>query len=225
VLVIGVLSVSRRDQLITSHTDVAKRIALRMARRCPTWIPKEDLIAAGMLGLTEAAERYDDSRTEPFLAFAEHRIRGAILDELRRGDILPRRARRFARRVAAAIASLEQRGTPASDDAVAEALGMPVDDYRTTSTELRVEIAMVDGDEVVDEQPSPACEVEQRDTRTRVRSALAGLDTRDLTILMLHFVEELPYQQIGAILGITPTRVCQLVWRAIGRVRSRLFAA
>jgi RNA polymerase sigma factor FliA len=216
------LAVSRRDQLITSHANVAKRIALRMARRCPTWIPKEDLIAAGMLGLTEAAERYDDSRTEPFLSFAEHRIRGAILDELRRGDLLPRRARRFARRIAAAVAELEQQGTHASDHAVADALGMPVEDYRATSMSLRIEVSAVDGDDFVDDKASPELEVEERHTRTRVRAAISRLETRDLTILKLHFIEELPYQQIGALLGVTPTRVCQLLWRAIDRLRVQL---
>ena len=70
-----------------------------MARRCPDWIAREDIVAAGMLGLIEAADRYDSSRQEPFLAFAEHRIRGAVLDELRRGDIMPRRVRQLARKI------------------------------------------------------------------------------------------------------------------------------
>src|SRR3569833_951041 len=77
-----------------------------MARRCPDWIAREDIVAAGMLGLIEAADRYDSSRQEPFLAFAEHRLRGAVLDELRRGDILPRRVRQHARPIASAILGL-----------------------------------------------------------------------------------------------------------------------
>src|SRR5215468_8765266 len=99
-----------RNQLIADHTSVARRIALKMARRCPDYIAREDLVAAGMLGLTEAADRYDDSRTEPFLSFAEHRIRGAILGELRRGDMLPRRVRQLARRIANTIRTLENKG-------------------------------------------------------------------------------------------------------------------
>ena len=89
-----------RDRLIAEHLEIAKRIALRMARRCPDWISRDDLVAAGLLGLTEAAERYDGSRNEPFLVFAEKRIRGAVLDELRRGDIMPRRVRQLARATA-----------------------------------------------------------------------------------------------------------------------------
>ena len=78
-----------------------------MARRCRDRVAREDLVAAGMLGLTDAAERHDESRTEPFLSFAEHRIRGAVLDELRRGDMLPRRVRLVARRISNTIRALE----------------------------------------------------------------------------------------------------------------------
>src|SRR5574338_309108 len=88
---------SNRDQLIREHAEVARRIALRMARRCPTWVAREDLISAGMVGLIEAADRYDDSREEPFISFAEHRIRVAVMDELRRGNIMPCRVRQLAR--------------------------------------------------------------------------------------------------------------------------------
>src|SRR5262245_15887446 len=112
-----------RNQLITDHAEVARRIALKMARRCPTWSQRDDLVAAGLLGLTEAAQRYDGSRAEPFLPFAEQRIRGAILDELRRGDLLPRRVRQIARRIASKINALETAGETASQPKLAEAMG------------------------------------------------------------------------------------------------------
>jgi len=97
-----------RDRLIADNIEVARRISLRMARRCPDWVSREDIVAAGMLGLAEAADRYDESRAEPFIAFAEKRIRGAVIDELRRGDVMPRRMRRLARQVGDAIQKLEQ---------------------------------------------------------------------------------------------------------------------
>ena len=109
-----------RNQLISEHAEVARWIALKMARRCPGWVAREDLVAAGMLGLTEAAERYDESRTEPFLSFAEHRIRGAVLDELRRGDLLPRRARQIARKISNTIRALENSGESPSEHRIAE---------------------------------------------------------------------------------------------------------
>src|SRR5664279_5944338 len=104
-----------RNALIRDHADAARRIALRMARRCPDWIQRDDIVSAGMLGLIEAADRYDDKRQEPFLSFAEHRIRGAILDELRRGDIMPRRVRQLARKVTTTIRELESGGDPPSE--------------------------------------------------------------------------------------------------------------
>jgi RNA polymerase sigma factor for flagellar operon FliA len=216
------LGVARRDQLISSHTDVARRIALRMARKYPAWVAREDLIAAGMLGLTEAAARYDDTREEPFLSFAEHRIRGAVLDELRRGDLLPRRARKLARRIAAIVADLERASLPITEDAIAHALGVTVEAYRTASVQLQTDIAVLDGDDVVSDRPSPEVEADEREALGRVRDALAQLDARDVTILGLHYHEDLTYQQIGRSLGVTPTRVCQLLWRAIERLRLQL---
>src|ERR1051325_9220951 len=103
---------SARDRLIRDHADVARRIALRMARRCPDWVAREDLVSAGMVGLIEAADRYDESRQEPFISFAEHRIRGAVLDELRRGDIMPRRVRQLARNLPNTTRPPENRGQP-----------------------------------------------------------------------------------------------------------------
>src|SRR5580765_4226508 len=102
-----------------------------MARRCPDWTARADLVAAGMVGLIEAADRYDESRQEPFLSFAEHRIRGAVLDELRRGDVLPRRVRQLARKIAEAIRELEGTGASANEQNIADALGVTVEHYRT----------------------------------------------------------------------------------------------
>src|SRR3954465_1854336 len=125
-----------RAQLITEHADIARRIALKMARRCPDWVAREDLVSAGMLGLTEAAARYDEARGGPFLAFAEHRIRGAILDELRRSDLLPRRVRQTARKVASAIREIESAGEQVSDARVALKLGVSIEHYRTELAQL-----------------------------------------------------------------------------------------
>jgi RNA polymerase sigma factor for flagellar operon FliA len=216
-----------RDRLIRDHADAARRIALRMARRCPDWVAREDIVSAGMLGLIEAAERYDDTRAEPFLAFAEHRIRGAVLDELRRGDIMPRRVRQLARKISAAIRELEKDGETASDQRVAEALGVTVEVYRAGLSELvHVEVGSIDGEEsrLVASSVAPDVEAGRRLTIARVRAALEHLESRDVTILGLHYVEDLTYQEIADTLRITPSRVCQLLWRAIERLRAQLGA-
>ena len=214
-----------RDLLIRDHADAARRIALRMARRCPDWVAREDIVSAGMLGLIEAADRYDVARAEPFLAFAEHRIRGAVLDELRRGDIMPRRVRQLARKIAAAIRELEKEGETASDQRVADALGVTVEDYRAGLSELvHVQVGPIDGEEehLVASSVAPDVEAGRRLMLGRVRAALEHLEQRDVTILGLHYVEDLTYQEIAETLRITPSRVCQLLWRAVERLRAQL---
>jgi RNA polymerase sigma factor for flagellar operon FliA len=196
-----------------------------MARRCPAWIAREDLIAAGMVGLIEAADRYDGSRQEPFLSFAEHRIRGAVLDELRRGDIMPRRVRQLARKVSAAIKELEKDGDVATDQRVADALGVSIEHYRAGLSELvHVEVAPLDDEErtLVCGEVAPDVQASHREALCRVRGALDSLEPRDVTILGLYYIEELTYQEIAETLRVTPSRVCQLLWRAVERVRVQI---
>jgi RNA polymerase sigma factor FliA len=215
-----------RNQLISEHADMARRIALKMARRCPSWIVREDLVSAGLLGLTEAARRYDDTRAEPFIPFAEQRIRGAVLDELRRGDLLPRRVRQTARKISVVIRKLEAAGEKATDQAVADAMGVSVETYRNELAHLvHVDIESTDGEKaqtLVDTQTSPDELASFRQTLSKVKGAMSLLEERDATLLGLYYIEELTFQQIATSLGITPSRACQLLWRAIERLRERL---
>ena len=221
----GVSRTSARDQLIAEHADAARRIALRMARRCPSWIAREDLVAAGMVGLIEAADRYDGTRQEPFLAFAEHRIRGAVLDELRRGDIMPRRIRQLARKIGDTIKELERGGEVATDQRIADALGVSIEHYRSTLAErVHVELAPLEGEErmLTSHDASPSDIASHRQTLERVKVALQTLEPRDVTILGLYYIEDLTYQEIAETLRVTPSRVCQLLWRAVERVRTQM---
>lgn len=220
---------TQRDRLIADHTEVAKRIALKMARRCPSWVAREDLVSAGLLGLTEAARRYDDTRAEPFLPFAEQRIRGAVLDELRRGDMLPRRVRQTARKVAAAIRQIESSGERATEDNIADKLGVTVDNYRENlATLLHVETESIDGDGaivLVDKQETPVELAARSEMLRRVREAIDHLEQRDVTLLGLHYIEEMTFQEIATTIGITASRACQLLWRAVARLRTQLGGA
>lgn len=210
---------AERDRLISEHVEVARRISMRVARRCPDWIAREDLMGAALLGLTEAANRYDSSRNEPFLAFAEKRIRGAVLDELRRGDIMPRRARAMARKIGNIIRDLEGTGGPVTDEAVAQKLNVSVEEYRNELEGLvHVTIGALDNTEesaLVSEDGSPEHDAAKREAMTRVRAALPTLDQRDLLVLSLYYNDELTYSEIGQVLGVTTSRVCQLHGRAI----------
>ena len=215
-----------RNQLIAQHADMARRIALKMARRCPTWVAREDLVAAGLLGLTEAARRYDDTRVEPFIPFAEQRIRGAVLDELRRGDLLPRRVRQTARKISAVIRKLENAGEKPTDQAVADAMGVSIELYRSDLAHLvNVDVESIDGEKatmLVDAQTAPDEQASYRETLSKVKGALSLLEERDATMLSLYYIEELTFQQIATSLGITPSRACQLLWRAVERLRTHL---
>jgi RNA polymerase sigma factor for flagellar operon FliA len=217
---------AERDRLISEHVEVARRISMRVARRCPDWIAREDLMGAALLGLTEAANRYDASRNEPFIAFAEKRIRGAVLDELRRGDIMPRRARAMARKIGLIIRDLEKQNAFVTDEAVAEALGVTVEDYRNNLEQLvHVTVgALENADEstLTVADGSPESDAMKREAMARVRQALPKLDQRDLLVLGLYYNEELTYSEIGQVLGVTTSRVCQLHGRAIACLRTAI---
>lgn len=223
-----------RSQLLAAHVDMARRIALRIARRTPDWMDPDDLVSAAMLGLAEAADRYDLSRAEPFAGFAEKRIRGAVLDELRRGDPLPRRVRSTARRVARAIRELEQKlGRSPEDEEVAAALDVSVETYRKELEGLThvalIELPSGDRDDTLapaagacGDDTSPAAEAERRQMVAKVRAAFDHLEPRDATLLSLYYVEELTYGEIGKVLGVSESRVCQLHSRALLRLRAVL---
>ncbi|MGE3453864.1 MAG: sigma-70 family RNA polymerase sigma factor [Kofleriaceae bacterium] len=212
-------------RLISQHAELARRIALKMARRCPDWVAREDLVAAGLLGLTEAAQRYDESREEPFVAFAEHRIRGAVMDELRRGDVLPRRVRQLARKVGNAIRELEVGGESATDERIADALGVSVDHYRTGLASLvNLKVESLDASHIGPADPTaqPDEQVSRSQLLAEVRTVLEQFPSRDVTILGLHYIEELSYSAIAEMLGITAARVCQITQRALHRLRVEL---
>lgn len=217
-----------RDRLIADHVEIARRISLRMARRCPDWIPREDLVAAGMLGLTEAAERYDGTRNEPFLVFAEKRIRGAVLDELRRGDIMPRRVRQLTRKIVQTIQELERKlGGPPDDEAVAAALGVEVQEYRENLEQLvHVTVGALETTDdsmlPIGTEDSPERQTAHIEAMRRVRAALTHLEQRDILILTLYYNEELTYGDIAQVLKVTTSRVCQLHARAITRLRAEI---
>ena len=214
-----------RDRLIADHVEIARRISLRIARNCPDWISRDDIVAAGLLGLAEAAERYDETRAEPFLSFAEKRIRGAVIDELRRGDVMPRRMRRKAREIGEAIQSLEQEHGEATDEQIAAKLGVTLEEYRTNLEQIvhvSVGALELDDDSVMPVASDIAADLSlsHRRATQRIRDALAQLDARDVLLLDLYYTQELTYTEIGEVLDVTRSRVCQLHGRAIARLRA-----
>jgi RNA polymerase sigma factor FliA len=213
---------AQRDRLIHDHVGMARRISLKMVRGGSARVNRDDAVAAALLGLTEAADRFDPTRGEPFVAFAEKRIRGAVLDELRKGDFLPRRVRRMARRAAQVRAELEAAGTPVTDEAMAQALGITADEYRDDVAPLADATVqpLETQAELTTAWPSPAAEAEQRQVMVKVGAAVDTMPAREAKILSMHYGEDLPYRAIAQELGLTASRVCQLHGRAIERIRA-----
>lgn len=221
----------QRKTLITEHVEMARRIALRMARNTSLSSHKDDVVSVAMMGLVEAANRYDSTRAEPFGAFAQKRIRGAVLDELRRRDVLPRRVRHKVKEAGEVQRRIEQEnGRPAEDEEVAQALGMSLVDYHCDlEAASNISFVELDADDrlaeflTVDESaPSPAELVERRQRAGFLRGALRSIPERDARILSLYYVEEFTYSEIAGLLGVSAPRVCQLHARALTRLRAEL---
>lgn len=216
-----------RQALITDHVDLALKIARHMSYRLPASVSREDVDSAALLGLTEAASRYDASRNEPFMAFAKKRIRGAVVDHLRRIDHLSRRSRQEARRVRDAARRLEaELGRSVSEREVAEDMGISVDSVRSAYRSLRAAttVRLDDSDEaIIGMHFETATEVvERQQRRTALLRALEGLERRSLMIIALHYQEGLTLSEIGEVLGVTESRVCQLRTQALRELRSKL---
>ncbi|MFZ4791854.1 MAG: RNA polymerase sigma factor FliA [Candidatus Competibacteraceae bacterium] len=221
------------DDLITRSAPQVKRIAYHLLARLPASVQVDDLIQAGMLGLLEAARRYDSTQGASFATFAEPRIRGAMLDEIRKGDWVPRSVHRKAREVAAAIHAIETAtGCEARDRDIAEHLGIPLAEYHDMLTDLRgqkilsLEEAGTDEDSEVQRIPAPGDDPSETVHRGHLLKLLATaidlLPEREKLVLSLYYDEELHLKEIGAVLGVSESRVSQLHSQALARLRSRV---
>lgn len=226
-------SISARDGLILDHMEMARRIACRLARRLPPSITLEEVVAAAVLGLAEAASRFDGNRGEPFEAFAAPRIRGAVLDELRRGDPLPRRRRSMARKIGETIRRIEgQKGRAAEEEEVAEELGVSLEQYHGELEGL-THMALVElDDRTVSVDPheeegrahllSPLSLVERADLREAVVEMLKSLPEKQAMVMSLYYDQELTFAEIAQVIGVTESRVCQIHTKVVCRLRAML---
>ena len=213
--------------LITDHVGLALKIARRIASRLPAIVSREDVESAALLGLTEAASRYDDQRNEPFIAFAKKRIRGAVLDHLRRIDHLSRRCRQDARRVVDATRRLEARcGRPVTEREVAAEMGLSEEEIRSAYRSLQAD-STVELDESVEmlvslNRQTPSEIMERQQQRAALVQALKSLEQRTQLIIALYYQEGLTLNEIGQILNVTESRVCQLRTQALHELRAQL---
>jgi RNA polymerase sigma factor for flagellar operon FliA len=211
-------------ELLARHGPILDRLARRVAARTGHAVQPEDLWSAGAMGLLEAARRYDAARDVKFETFAEHRIRGAMLDELRRMDHLPRRLRADTAKVEAARSKLSQAsGREPEAEEIAAAVGLPMEDVAELIHLLQPPLSADDamlhaGAEGADEALAAA------EGRKAVADAIAALPERLRILLALHYEEELTYREIAKMLDVSEPRVCQLHGDAMKRIREALGA-
>jgi RNA polymerase sigma factor for flagellar operon FliA len=221
------------DRLVRQHADLVKRIAYHLAGRLPPQVEVDDLIQAGMIGLLEAAQHYTTGRGASFETYAGIRVRGAMLDALRKLDWAPRSVHRKARAAAAALREVELRHSgEASDADIAATMGVSIDEYhRILQDALGCQLLRLndaeEGEEstltrVADAAPDPLGEALDGSLRDAVIAAVQELPERERLVLSLYYEQELNLKEIGAVLKVTESRICQLHGQALLRLRGRL---
>lgn len=221
---------------LEEYTGLVKRIAYHLKGRLPSSVQVDDLIQSGMIGLIEAVQKYDVSQGASFETYAGIRIRGAMLDEIRKGDWTPRSVHRKSREVAEAIRVIEGKtGREAKDEDVAAELGMSMQEYhqvlQDAVTTQVLSIDMPDHDDLSEDQltlntasdiAEPMNDLLQSQFQEQLAEAIATLPEREQIVMSLYYEEELNLKEIGEVLNVSESRVCQIHGQALVRIRARL---
>lgn len=223
-----------RDKLILDHVPLLKHLVGRMALDLPPSVDRDDLFGFGMLGLIQAADSFDPGRGLKFSTYAYAKARGAILDELRRADFLPRGRREKVRELDRAVARLEQeRGVAPTPEEIARELALSLEEVDEILLAARsAGAASLDGDAspgLLEKLSNPSSSdprgsVEARETKELLVAAIHGLSAQERTVITLYYAEELLLREIAEVLGLTESRVSQIHTRALYRLNRELSA-
>jgi RNA polymerase sigma factor FliA len=225
------------DALVQEHAPLVKRIANHLRGRLPHGVDLDDLIQVGLIALLDAARQYSPAKGASFETYASIRVRGAMLDEVRSTDWTPRSVYRRQRELTAAIQKVENRtGNPAEPREIAAELGISLDDYfQMVSAATTHRLFSLDQDEdggsesrlqeIPDPDAEPCAELESDEFRAALGEAIRTLPEREALVMSLYYEEELNLKEIGEVLGVTESRVCQIHGQALSRVRARVHAA
>lgn len=231
---------STRDRLVVEYAPLIKYIAQKIAARLPTNIELDDLISSGVIGLMDAIEKYDASRDNKFKTYAEFRIRGAILDELRAQDWVPRSVREKAKVLERCYSRIEQqKGRQATDEEVCQELGISQEEYHDMLNQVR-SVSLLSFDDVTSfskadkralhgfgdgsnsKSPTPFSEVNVAVLKRMIAEAINDLPEKQRLVLSLYYYEDLNLKEIGRVLDVTESRVSQLHTQAILRLKGKL---
>ncbi|HET8699560.1 MAG TPA: RNA polymerase sigma factor FliA [Gammaproteobacteria bacterium] len=221
------------DELVLKHGELVKRIAYHVVSRLPSHIEVDDLIQAGMIGLLNAAQNFTPTKGANFETYAGIRIRGAMLDEARKSNWTPRSTFKHAKQVSQAIRSIENRtGRDARSQEIADALGVTLEDYHrmveSAASSRLLSYEQLAGDperaSMLPETPEdgPEALLEEDQFREELARAVAALPERERLVLSLYYDQELNLREIGAVLSVSESRVCQIHGQAVLRIRARL---
>jgi RNA polymerase sigma factor FliA len=228
-----------RDRLILHYSPLVKYVASRVSVGLPQSVEQADLVSYGIFGLIDAIEKFEIDRGVKFETYAIRRVRGAIIDELRSIDWVPRSVRAKARSIETAFSTLEgELGRSPTDTELAKALGMSENDLQNTYTQIsfvgvvalddmfprssdRSEAATL-ADTIPDRGEGPMGLYEVEELRQALASALNRMPEREKIVLTLYYYEGMTLAEIGDVLGVTESRVCQIHTRAVLQLRSRL---
>jgi RNA polymerase sigma factor for flagellar operon FliA len=219
------------DSLVRQYTPLVKRIAHHMIARLPASVQIDDLVQAGMMGLLDAASRFDEAQGIQFETFAAQRVRGAMLDELRESDWLPRSARKAQRDIDTAMQKVQQRERRAATESeVAREMNVPLSQYQQLLSDARgsqlVHIDELQGDDesffernLPDERDEPSAKLADKRFKSALVEQIGTLPEREKLMMSLYYEEELNFREIAAVLGVTESRVCQMHSQAVSRLR------
>lgn len=221
---------------VEDYAFLVKRIAHHLIARMPASVQLDDLIQAGMVGLLEAAQKYDGTRGASFETYAGIRIRGAMVDEMRRGDWVPRSVHRNARRIMEAMSIVEGRtGRDATDSEIAAQLEVSIDEYHAMANDsasgrlfsFEETIDKDDGESITpvcDELANPSENIQRNALATALATAIDSLPEREKLVLSLYYDEELNLKEIGQVLGVSESRVSQIHSQAALRLKKKMSA-
>ena len=222
------------DDVIERHAPLVKRIACHLINRLPACVQLEDMVQAGMIGLLEASGKYDETQGASFETYAGIRIRGSMLDEIRKNDWAPRSVHRKAREVAEAVREIEnEHGRDARDIEIAETLDMSLGEYyKILQDNSYHKVLSVDDtsaltgesmlESMSDDAPGILDGMHKDDMQRLLSEAIAGLPERERLVMALYYDEELNLREIGAVMGVSESRVSQIHSQAIIRLQSRM---